>query len=119
MHLPADISWELSTGDEGTDCNRSNVISFSGGFAISIKKVTGSGPAITKKTGAREPAQDTGGYRKISRQELSKCIADPGEVEKNKQDEASCTGSPAESGKGLKINLNTLQRARKIFQQVL
>ena len=61
---------------------------------------------------------NAGGYKKISRQELSKCIADPRRVEKCEQKEASGTGSPIESGKGLKINLKTLQRARKIFQQL-
>jgi len=75
-----------------------NVISFSGGFAIAVKNLTGSDPAIRP---------------------LPNSTGDPGEIEKNGQDQASCTGSPVELGKGLKININTLLRARKIFQHVL
>jgi len=56
---------------------------------------------------------------KVNSGELSRCIADPAAINGEGESPAIKTISPADSGKGLKINLRTLKRAREIFQRIL
>jgi len=76
----------------------------------------------TKNPSSEPPPVEKKKRKEIARvnsSELSRCIADPAAIAGKEKTPAIKTVSPAEPEKGLKISLETLKRARKIFQRIL